>query len=142
MTGEITFKDCEDTDIEYLLWLRKETMSLHLEKSGLDLDDESHLKRIKYGFENARLIFMDDKKIGLLKVGNLQEYIEIIQIQIDANYQGRGIGRKIIQSIVENNLEKKPIQLSVLKENRAKKLYKDLGFKIIGENQHSFIMEL
>jgi ribosomal protein S18 acetylase RimI-like enzyme len=68
--------------------------------------------------------------------------IEIIQIQIEPLHQGKGIGRKIIKSIIEKaSGEKSSVILSVLKENMAKKLYDSIGFKVITENSESFIMK-
>jgi ribosomal protein S18 acetylase RimI-like enzyme len=140
---KISYRNCDDNDIGYLLWLRKETMNLHLNNSGFNLDDESHLKRIMYEFESAKLIYLNDKKIGLLKILENEKSIEIIQIQIEPKNQGKGIGEKIIKTIIENNLiKKKPIFLSVLKQNNAKKLYEKIGFRIKTEDEHSFIMEI
>jgi ribosomal protein S18 acetylase RimI-like enzyme len=140
---KISYRNCDDNDIGYLLWLRKETMNLHLNNSGFNLDDESHLKRIMYEFESAKLIYLNDKKIGLLKILENEKSIEIIQIQIEPKNQGKGIGERIIKTIIENNLiKKKPIFLSVLKQNNAKKLYEKIGFRIKTEDEHSFIMEI
>ena len=139
----ISYRNCDDNDIEYLLWLRKETMNVHLNNSGFNLDDDSHLKRIMHEFESAKLIYLNDQKIGLLKIIENEASIEIIQIQIEPKNQGKGIGEKIIKSIIENNsINKKPIFLSVLKQNNAKKLYEKIGFKIKAEDEHSFIMEI
>lgn len=140
--AKITYRSCNENDLEYLLWLRKETMSSHLEKAGFNLEDEDHLKRIMYEFENANLIFLNQQKIGLLKLVENQNFIEIIQIQIDPNYQRKGIGERVIKTIIESNSStKKPIILSVLKQNHARKLYEKMGFKIEEENEHSYIMK-
>jgi len=141
LTENITYRACEERDIEYLLWLRKETMNTHLENSGLSIDDENHIKRIRYRFENAKFIYLNEKKIGLLKILQEQEHIEIIQIQIEPDYQGKGLGEILIKKIIDTNSRKMPIRLNVLKENKARKLYEKLGFKIIEEDQHSFMME-
>ncbi|MFV8328246.1 GNAT family N-acetyltransferase [Flavobacterium sp. ZS1P14] len=85
---------------------------------------------------------MKDQKIGLLKIAAHQNSIEIIQVQIEPHHQGKGIAHKIIQSIIEKlSGEKTAVTLSVLKENRAKKLYDTIGFKVISENNESFVMK-
>jgi ribosomal protein S18 acetylase RimI-like enzyme len=117
-------------------------MNSHLKKAGFNLEEVSHLKRIMYEFESAKLIYLNEKKIGLLKITENEQFIEIIQIQIEPKYQGNGIGERIIKTIIENNSMKKPILLSVLKQNNAKKLYEKIGFRIKDENEHSFIMEI
>lgn len=143
MKTDIKYKKCIKADLEYLIWLRNETMNIHLSNSGILVDQENHLNRIIYKFENAKLIYLNDNKIGLLKVVENEKNIEIIQIQIDPKYQGKGIGGKVIKDIIENNSKfKKKISLSVLKGNKAIDLYKKVGFKIISENEHSYVMEI
>ena len=137
------YRKAQQTDIDYLLWLRKETMNEHLIFSGMDVDEENHLRRILYQFDDAQIILFNDQKIGLLKISEFQNRIEIIQIQIEPEFQGKGIGQKIIKSIIEKASEKKlPIKLSVLKGNKAKKLYESVGFKVIEENDYSFVMKI
>lgn len=139
---ELTYRKCLNTDIEYLLWLRKKTMNEHLIHSGIDISDENHLNRIMFQFEQAKIILLKDQKIGLLKIFEHQNDIEIIQIQIEPLHQGKGIGQKIIKSVIEKlSGEKLSVTLSVLKENKAKKLYDSIGFKVISENNESFIMK-
>jgi ribosomal protein S18 acetylase RimI-like enzyme len=140
---EIKYKKCIKADLEYLIWLRNETMNIHLSNSGILIDQENHLNRIIYEFENAKLIYLNDNKIGLLKVIENDKNIEIIQIQIDPKFQGKGIGEKVIKELIENSSRlKKKISLSVLKKNKARNLYEKVGFKIKSENEHSYIMEL
>jgi ribosomal protein S18 acetylase RimI-like enzyme len=139
---ELTYRKCLNTDIEYLLWLRKKTMDEHLINSDIDVSDENHLNRIMFKFNQAKIILLNDKKIGLLKILEHQNSIEIIQIQIEPIHQGKGFGQKIIKSIIEKlSGEKLSVVLSVLKENKAKKLYDRIGFKVITENNESFIMK-
>jgi ribosomal protein S18 acetylase RimI-like enzyme len=138
---ELTYRKCLNTDIEYLLWLRKKTMDEHLINSGINVSDDNHLNRIMFKFDQAKIIILNQQKIGLLKISEHQNNIEIIQIQIEPLYQGKGIGQKIIKSIIERSSDEKlPVTLSVLKRNKAKKLYESIGFKVIIENEQSFIM--
>ncbi|MNF34144.1 Acetyltransferase (GNAT) family protein [compost metagenome] len=139
---ELNYRKASLADIEYLLWLRKQTMTEHFLNSGIEVNDKYHLKRIEYHFEDAKIILLNENPIGLLKVNENKSGFEIIQIQIDPEFQGKGIGKKMIQSIIDKasslNL---PVELSVLKNNKAKQLYISLGFKIINENEDSFIMK-
>jgi len=142
MSTNLTFKKATEEDIEFLLWLRKETMIEHLINSGMDVSEENLLNRIIHQFENARIILLEDQKIGLLKVTEDKNKIEILQIQISPNHQNKGIGRKIIQSILKNALANKiPVKLSVLKTNKAQTLYKNLGFEIYDEDEFSYFMK-
>jgi len=137
-----TFKKASKEDIEFLLWLRKETMVEHYIKAGKEVNEENLLGRIKDNFEHAKIILLNNQKIGLLKVAKNKTEIEIHQIQIAPNYQNKGIGKQIIQSILQEASAKKiPVKLSVLKVNKAQTLYKNLGFAIYDENEYSYFMK-
>ncbi len=117
-------------------------MNPHLIASSLSTAVDSHMLRIKYKFEHASIIECNRTSIGLLKIERKQDNIELIQIQIDPLYQNKGIGKKIIEQIIdEANSEEKSITLQVLKVNKAQKLYVKLGFKIIEENEHAYLMK-
>lgn len=141
MNQTLTFKKATEEDIEFLLWLRKETMVEHYLRAGKEVNEESLLSRIYHHFEHAKIILLNDQKIGLLKVAEQDNEIEIFQIQIAPNYQNKGLGREIIKSILEEASSKKiPVKLSVLKVNKAQTLYKNLGFEIYDENEFSYFM--
>lgn len=142
MTEQVlTFRQANENDIDYLLWLRQKTMTEHLVNSGLEASVEKHLDRIKYEFNEAKIILLDNKAIGLLKSKEDDKKIEIIQIQIDPKHQGLGLGQKILNTIIKkaeaNNLK---TILSVLKLNPAKNLYVKMGFEIIEEDKYSYKM--
>jgi len=141
MNQTLTFKKATEEDIEFLLWLRKETMVEHYLKAGKEVNEESLLSRINHHFEHAKIILLNDEKIGLLKVAEHENEIEIFQIQIAPKYQNKGLGREIIKSILKEASSKKiPVKLSVLKVNKAQTLYKNLGFEIYDENEFSYFM--
>lgn len=117
---QLNYRKAEETDMEYLLNLRKATINEHLIRAGLSISDQEHIKRIRYQYEGAEIILFDAQAIGLLKLNRQPINIEIIQIQIDPKYQGKGIGQKVIQSIIDLAKENHTsVSLSVLKGNKA-----------------------
>jgi ribosomal protein S18 acetylase RimI-like enzyme len=137
----LTYKKASEEDLEFLLWLRQETMAEHLNNAGMEINEENLLSRIKYQFEHAKIILLNGEKIGLLKVTENNTEIEIHQIQVAPNHQNKGIGREIIQSILQKASTKKiPVKLSVLKANKAQTLYQNLGFVIYNESEYSYFM--
>ncbi|MGI9651290.1 GNAT family N-acetyltransferase [Chryseobacterium sp. RLHN22] len=131
-----------ENDLDFLLDLRVKTMNEHLINSGLLIDKDAHLQRILYKFEDAHILIYKETTIGLLKIQHRKTEIEIIQLQILPAFQGNGLGKYILNMIIEEaSLTKTPITLSVLKINPALKLYLRTGFKIVEENEHSFIMK-
>jgi len=139
---QITYRPALESDLNFLLDLRAKTMNPHLITSSLSTTVDSHMQRIKYKFEHASIIECNGTSIGLLKIERKQDDIELIQIQIDPLYQGKGIGKKILKAIITDAIsEGKSITLHVLKVNQAQRLYLKLGFKIIEENEHSYLMK-
>ncbi|AOW10502.1 GNAT family N-acetyltransferase [Flavobacterium gilvum] len=137
----LTFKKATEEDIEFLLWLRKETMVEHYINAGREVNEENLLSRINYHFEHAKIILLENEKIGLLKVAEQDNEIEVFQIQIAPSHQNKGIGTQIIQSILKEASKKKiPVKLNVLKVNKAQTLYQNLGFEIYDENEFSYFM--
>jgi N-acetylglutamate synthase-like GNAT family acetyltransferase len=140
--NKITYQKATEEDIEFLLWLRKQTMTEYLLHAGKEVNEENLLDRINHHFDNAKIILLEDQKIGLLKLAKNENKIEILQIQIEPNHQNKGIGKKIIQSIIQKATTKNiPVKLSVLKVNKAQTLYKNLGFEIYDENEYSYFMK-
>jgi len=69
--------------------------------------------------------------------------INITEIHINSNFQGKGIGSKIINQIVcEAKDKNKKVTLGCFKQNNgAVKLYLKLGFKITEETGTHFVFE-
>jgi len=137
----LKFRKAENSDIEFLLNLRKVTMHEHLLNSGIELNEKGHLARVLYEFECAKIIIFDYVEVGLLKVNRSQDPWKLIQIQIVPEVQGHGLGKKLIQNLVtEANKNGVGIELSVLRENQARKLYESCGFSVIDERDCEYIM--
>ena len=142
MNPDLRYKQANETDIDFLLNLRMKTMNPHYETSGLSTDRETTLQRVLFQFEKANIIFLDDQPIGLLKVDRTFTNIEVLQLQIDPSQQGKGLGKKVLEDILEEaSLAGKTVSLSVLKTNKAQHLYTSLGFRIVDEDQYSYFME-
>lgn len=138
----ITYRKATPGDIEYLLWLRQETMVEHLTNSGIEMNKEEHLERINYQFDQSKIILLNNGPIGFLKTKEEEGKIEIIQVQVEPRHQRKGYGQEIVNAVIEeatkNNVD---VVLSVLKKNHALALYQRLGFAITGEDEHSYFME-
>ena len=143
MDLDLHYEKANETDIDFLLDLRMKTMNPHYAESRLPTDKETTLKRILYEFDKAHIIFLNQHPIGLLKINRTAEKTEVLQLQIDPELQGRGVGRSILKNILDEASETgKTVSLSVLKTNKAQQLYSSLGFQIVGEDEHSYFMEV
>jgi ribosomal protein S18 acetylase RimI-like enzyme len=138
----IELQTASEDDKSYLLRLRKLTMADSFEKAGLYLTDEEHDFRLNDEFECMYLIWFSGERVGAVKYREFESKFELMQLQIDPEHQGRGIGKRIVERIKGWGEEKcKTVELSVLKNNPAIDLYARLGFVVVGEDEFELYME-
>ena len=106
-------------------------------KEGLKKDLEEHLS-------HKHIILIDDKLIGVYALHTTENgdcFINEISLIID--YQKRGIGTRILKEQLNQNGNKgiRTI-LQVFKTNPAKYLYESLGFRVYGETETHYQMEV
>ena len=139
---EVELKKAKNTDIPFLLLLRTVTMNDYLQASGLDTDEKSQLDRIQYHFDDANIVYYEDKRIGLFKFYFHDPIWHVVQIQILPEYQGKGVDAKLLfnlQNLADDRHQR--VRLSILKSNPAINLYQKLGFTSVAEGDTEFTME-
>jgi len=146
MKFTIGFRKVKHDDIDFLLKLRKKSMSAHLTQAKIKLTNEQHLERIKEHFYDSHIILRDRKPIGVLKMGVIAlkgttKSLHIRQLQILPEFQGQGVGSKVLTVVKKRALQLQlPITLNVLLKNPARGLYLRHGFQIEGKNKLEFHM--
>jgi ribosomal protein S18 acetylase RimI-like enzyme len=79
--------------------------------------------------------------VGILKVDRSGPEWKIIQIQIEPELQGHGVGSMVLRQVItEAEAKEVSLALSVLKLNPAMALYERLGFSVVGEGVHEYEM--
>jgi ribosomal protein S18 acetylase RimI-like enzyme len=141
----VSFKlDCRkalSSDLPFLIELRKATMRKHYLNAGLAYNDEEQTKRIKDRFDLAKIILFDGQDIGLLKIDQASVPWALHQIQILPVHQKKGLGEQILRQITgEAKKSGASIQLGVLKNNPAKRLYERVGFRVLEEKETAYVM--
>lgn len=137
----LTRRKARPSDLDFLLTLRAQTMVPHLQHAGLDISDEAMRARALHALENAEILHWNGCAMGLMKVDRSTLNWELIQFQIAPSYQGRGLGHALLQSLLaEADDACADIELDVLKQNPARRLYEQLGFTVTGENEHEYHM--
>lgn len=74
--------------------------------------------------------------------GHVEDGVPSFAISLYKEYRGQGIGTAMMKQMLTEleAREYKKASLAVQKENYAVKMYKDVGFEIVGENEEEFIM--
>ena len=139
MSTPLKFVTASLEDMDYLLALRKNTMVEHLKSSGIVYNDEQHKARILDCFDCVHLIYRNDGCVGAIKYHVGDSRIDIMQLQVDPNFQNQGIGGQVVKQIFATHPDV-DCYLTVLKFNPAKGLYVRLGFEQYGEDELEFHM--
>lgn len=143
---EYSFRNCTLDDFDFLFELKKENFKWYVDKiwSWNDDDQKQRLKQdLEEHLAHKRIILVDSKKVGVYAVHITENGdLFINEISILKEYQHKGIGRKILEEQLNENRQKgiRTI-LQVFKDNPAKTLYEELGFKVYGENETHYQME-
>jgi len=138
----IILRELKNSDEEYFFKFIKNLSKEIVENYNHLFSEKREEWAKKLLSENSlKIIVLDDSKNEIIGFGHLtinKEYpgVPSLGIVINQNYRGKGIGKQIMQKLMEEGKTKKfkAIYLSVFKKNTiAKKLYDSLGFKTIGE---------
>ena len=128
-------------DLPFLINLRRLTMGPHLKAAGIELDDEEMLARIHSHFDSGQIIELAGEAIGLLKVVRETRTWTVVQVQILPAWQNQGVGTRLIaETIADARKVGADVVLSVLKVNKARRLYERLGFSVISESDSAYTM--
>jgi ribosomal protein S18 acetylase RimI-like enzyme len=80
------------------------------------------------------IILWGDQPIGHIIINRAQEEFRLVDIALLPPHRGRGIGTALVQDLLrEAAAAQKPVRLSVLRGQRAFRLYQRLGFEITGQ---------
>ena len=143
---EYSFRNCTSEDFDFLFELKKENFKWYVDKiwGWKDDDQKGRLQQdLKEHLPHKRIIMVDNKPVGVYAIHMTDDGdLFINEISILAEYQNKGIGRKILEEQLKEN-HKRGIRtiLQVFKDNPAKKLYEQLGFKVYGETETHYQME-
>lgn len=88
------------------------------------------------------IILCDGVPCGYIFSEETDDLITFHELVILPEFQGRGIGTKILNEKIEKaKIKKIPARLQVLKANKAIDLYQRLGAETIGETETHLKME-
>lgn len=82
----------------------------------------------------------DEKLIGLLRLDEHRNYIELSSFVVHSSYQGFGYGGQMLKQVIENT--DLPIWLRVHRDNPACGLYSRFGFEKRDLVNDRFLMRL
>ena len=130
----LTDRPAEPSDIAYLTQLRLRTIHTHLRNAGSDLSFEEHELRASTRLACCSILSIAPHTVGMIKIVRTTDSWTIEQLQIEPQFQGRGVGAAVVRRVQhEAQAAGVPLLLSVLSANPARRLYGRLGFVELGE---------
>jgi GNAT superfamily N-acetyltransferase len=92
--------------------------------------------------DEVQIVTLDGKPVGWLQVSETPREVRLQQFFISTDHQRAGIGTEVLSSLVAIwKVIGKPVMLTVLKNNPARRLYERFGFSIVGEVGVKFEMK-
>lgn len=96
----------------------------------------------KWQPERYQVIIVEEVPAGVLSVCWEPDHVFLSGIQVDPDFQGRGIGTGVVEALcAEARAKALPVRLQVLCANRAQALYLRLGFRVTGTTETHVLME-
>ncbi|MGZ7080036.1 MAG: GNAT family N-acetyltransferase [Thermoanaerobaculia bacterium] len=151
--ASVTFRPCSPGDAPFLRYLygttREDEMlrvpwSDQQKAEFLDMQFRAQASHYADYYPDAAflMIEMEGHSIGRLYVDRRDDVIEIIDIALLPQYRGRGLGRLLLQEILDEAQESgKRVTIYVENYNPARHLYDRLGFRHIDTNGVYHLME-
>ncbi len=134
-----SLRKATDNDLDLTYKIKKNALQEYLEMLwgwNEQAQNDFHLENFKK--EHFQIIEQQEESIGYLEIENRQDHIFLSNIMILKHFQGKGIGKIILEDLMKHHSE---IRLEVLKVNKkAVQFYQNLGFKIVEEGNDSFKM--
>ncbi|GLP78625.1 GNAT family N-acetyltransferase [Mycobacterium antarcticum] len=129
--NRITFRSATADDFEFFFRLHRESLGPYVDQVwGWEDEVQRAYLRRTIDIASTQVIVVDDVDVGRLTLGHRDDDIYLGLIEITPSHQGRGIGGRIVRSVLDAAFaDAKGVRLHVLAVNAgAHRLYRRLGF--------------
>jgi ribosomal protein S18 acetylase RimI-like enzyme len=146
LNDDLTQRPGQKSDNEFIYLVKKATLRGYVEQTWGPWDEKFQVARHNEIVrpEEYQIIEYHGKDIGVQKIQEDSQSVEIDIIEILPEYQNKGIGTHLLKNFISSATRKhKFVSLQVLKVNtRALKLYQLLRFHVIQETDTHLRMQL
>lgn len=134
-------RGCRNDDLDFVHDLSLSNMKEYVDRFWGGWKEEIFWADINK--DNITIIEQDRKRVGFFDVVVEGDAMRIRNIQVAKDSQGRGIGKYIMNLILEEtkNLKIAKILLRVFADNPAVGFYERFGFCKVGKDESSLMME-
>ena len=139
-----TLRSARPDDVEFLFSLLKAALGPYIEQAyGAWHEEEQHRRFIAdLRLQNYQVVEIAGQPVGCLAVEWLPDQVKLDRVFLLPGFQGRGIGSRLVgQVLAEARAARLPVRLRVMKVNPAQRLWRRLGFGVVGETETHWLME-
>lgn len=135
---EIKRRKCELNDYDFVISLIRETI-FPLVSVYVKPDENIFKERFQKDYSERTILIFNEEPIGFCQLLQKDDKLEVKGIFLSKNYRGKGIGYNLMKEFETNGI--KTIGLHVWDNNPAVEFYKKLGYQIVEEKNHKYLME-
>jgi GNAT superfamily N-acetyltransferase len=116
-------------DAGWLADLKGRTMRADLERLGL-WDEQWARRRFLETFvpENTDIVEVGGEAVGVIAVRPEDDALWIEHFYLEPAVQGRGLGRQVLEHVMEAHRDHRPFRLAIDRGSAARRLYERAGF--------------
>ena len=142
MTDSIRLRPATAADYAFALDLYLRTMKPYTEELMVWNEQRQIASFAKHwDVEDVRVISADGRDVGWLQATETPTEIVLQQFFVAPERQRAGIGAQVLRGLLAGwKLTGKPLALTVLKNNPARRFYERFGFSVVGETGVKFQM--
>jgi len=140
VTGTIDLRAARSEDYAFALGLYVETIKPYTVAfmPWVNAVENARFARL-WAPADSRIITLDGQDIGWVEASDTGAEIFLKQFYLHPALQRQGIGTDVMRRLIAE-WQARPIVLTVLKNNPARRLYERLGFAVTGETDMKFMM--
>ena len=139
-TINYSLRSATNDDIEFMFQIRLKTMKPFFENTH-GWNDTEEFDKAADELNHAKIVMVGKEQIGIIKVIPKAKELHLHQLQIQPEFQKKGLGAVLISKIIERSEKLQiPITLFVITNSPAKSLYARFGFVITEEFEHHCTM--
>lgn len=141
---EFTLRPAGEADYQWLWELKRLTMRVYVEQTWGSWDEAAQEAFFRRNFSPAtiQVVVVGCRPAGLLEVTREAGELFLANVQIDPDFQSRGLGTAVVRSVLHAATALGlPVRLQVLRVNAgARRLYERLEFSVYDETPTHSLM--
>ena len=135
----IKIRKCKLSDYDFVIDLVRKTI-FPLVSEYHAVDESIYKERFGIDFKERKILEINKRPIGFYQIKQNNNELEIKGLFLIDEYRNKGIGKDFMEEF-EKTKGIKSLVLKVWDNNKAVEFYKKLGYKIIEEKDHKFLMK-